>query len=141
MSDQHALARHHKTIVGLFAGVVAAVVVTWGQACIGWQGAPVNYVDWIELGLYLGGGAMVGDSAKRFFKRRFGVRPGKPWVPRDQLDFVLGALVFVVGRAALSWRDVAAILLLSAGGGAHRGQSPGLLDRRERRQVVVAKRR
>ena len=60
--------------------------------------------------------AMGGDAAKSFAKRRLGIAPGKPWFPWDQVDFVLGALILVGGRAALSWADVAIILLLSAAG-------------------------
>ncbi len=59
---------------------------------------------------------MGGDAAKSFVKRRLGIAPGKPWIPWDQVDFVLGALILVGGRAALSWADVAIVLLLSAAG-------------------------
>lgn len=41
--------------------------------------------------------ALVGDAVKSYFKRRRGVARGRPWVPFDQLDFVvfglLGALL------------------------------------------------
>ncbi|HLF23267.1 MAG TPA: CDP-2,3-bis-(O-geranylgeranyl)-sn-glycerol synthase [Burkholderiales bacterium] len=46
------------------------------------------------VGLALGGGALFGDLVKSFFKRRSGRARGAPWFPFDQLDFVLGALVF-----------------------------------------------
>ena len=58
---------------------------------------------------------MAGDSMKSLVKRRIGIAPGKPWIPWDQLDFVLGALAFVGGRAFLSWSDMVLILLLSLG--------------------------
>ena len=45
------------------------------------------------LGFLLGFGAIFGDLIKSFFKRRFNLEPGKPWVPFDQLDFVFGALL------------------------------------------------
>jgi CDP-diglyceride synthetase len=38
---------------------------------------------------------MTGDAVKSFFKRRLGITPGKSWFPFDQLDFVLGAILFV----------------------------------------------
>jgi CDP-2,3-bis-(O-geranylgeranyl)-sn-glycerol synthase len=59
---------------------------------------------------------MAGDAAKSFVKRRLGIPPGRPWIPWDQVDFVLGALALVSGQAALSWPDVAIILVLSAMG-------------------------
>jgi CDP-2,3-bis-(O-geranylgeranyl)-sn-glycerol synthase len=49
-------------------------------------------------------------------KRRVGIAPGKPWIPWDQLDFVLGALSLVAGRAVLSWTDLGMILALSLAG-------------------------
>jgi CDP-2,3-bis-(O-geranylgeranyl)-sn-glycerol synthase len=106
----------HKTVVGFGAGVLAAVVVTLVQSRIAWPGGLVAYDHWIALGLRFGAGAMGGDAAKSFVKRRLGVAPGKRWIPWDQVDFVLGALILVGGRAALSWADVAIILLLSAAG-------------------------
>ncbi|MEM6997988.1 MAG: CDP-archaeol synthase [Patescibacteria group bacterium] len=39
--------------------------------------------------------ALIGDAVESFFKRRAGVRPGKPWVPFDQTDYILGAYVFI----------------------------------------------
>lgn len=39
-------------------------------------------------------GALAGDSIKSFFKRRLKIKPGRPFVPFDQIDFVLGVYVF-----------------------------------------------
>jgi CDP-2,3-bis-(O-geranylgeranyl)-sn-glycerol synthase len=106
----------HKTVMGFFIGVVAAMLVTFFQSRIAWQGSIVSYENWLVLGLLFGIGAMAGDSIKSFFKRRMGIAPGKSWIPFDQLDYVLGALVLVWNRAALSWIDVSLILLISFGG-------------------------
>ncbi|MBN2066117.1 MAG: CDP-2,3-bis-(O-geranylgeranyl)-sn-glycerol synthase [Candidatus Thermoplasmatota archaeon] len=38
-------------------------------------------------------GALLGDIVESFFKRRRGKRRGEDWVPFDQLDFIIGALV------------------------------------------------
>jgi len=40
-------------------------------------------------------GALVGDSVKSFFKRRVDIAPGESWLFFDQLDFFLGASLFV----------------------------------------------
>jgi CDP-diglyceride synthetase len=106
----------HKTVVGFAAGVLAAVVVTLVQSRIAWPGGLVAYDHWVALGLRFGVGAMAGDAAKSFVKRRLAIAPGKPWIPWDQVDFVLGALALVWGQAALSWPDVAIILVLSVTG-------------------------
>ena len=106
----------HKTVAGFVAGVVGAVLVAFVQWHLGWNGALIAYDAWADLGVRFGAGAMVGDCLKSFFKRRRGVPPGSTWIPFDQLDFVVGALVFVWPRGALAWSDVAILLLLSFGG-------------------------
>jgi CDP-2,3-bis-(O-geranylgeranyl)-sn-glycerol synthase len=106
----------HKTIVGFGAGVLAAVAVTHAQSRIAWDGALLSYEQWAMLGLRFGVGAMAGDSAKSLVKRRLGLAAGASWRPWDQVDFVLGALLFVWGSAALTWIDLAMILALSVAG-------------------------
>ena len=106
----------HKTVMGFGLGVVAAVIATFIQSRIAWDGALVAYQDWATLGLRFGVGAMAGDVAKSFVKRRTGIAPGDPWIPWDQIDFVLGALALVWGAAALSRVDLVTILLLSVAG-------------------------
>lgn len=49
----------------------------------------------IIIGFLVGFGAMAGDLLKSFFKRQLGIPSGKPWIPFDQLDFVIGALIAV----------------------------------------------
>ena len=106
----------HKTVVGFGAGILAAVTTTFLQSRIAWEGALVAPEPWITLGLRFGLGAMAGDAAKSFMKRRVGIAAGRPWAPWDQIDFVLGALALVWGVAALSWADLATIVGLSVVG-------------------------
>lgn len=102
----------HKTVVGFALGVLAALLTTFGQSRIAWGGGLVSYDDWPVLGLRFGIGAMAGDSVKSFVKRRLGIAPGRPWIPADQLDYLVGALALVWTRVRLSWTDVAVILAL-----------------------------
>jgi CDP-2,3-bis-(O-geranylgeranyl)-sn-glycerol synthase len=105
----------HKTVLGFVVGVGAAVAVTFIQSRLPWDGRLVPYEEWLGLGLRFGIGAMAGDSLKSFVKRRIGIAPGKPWVPFDQLDFVIGALILTSSFAALSWLDWMVILVSSTG--------------------------
>ncbi|HSE02614.1 MAG TPA: CDP-archaeol synthase [Methylomirabilota bacterium] len=105
----------HKTILGAGLGVLAAVAATFIQSRIPWEGIAA-YDHWVGLGLRFGVGAMAGDVAKSFVKRRVGITSGDPWMPWDQIDFVLGALVLTWGAATLSWGDLAIILMLSVVG-------------------------
>ena len=106
----------HKTVLGFTAGVLAATLVAVVQSQLAWADAIAGSASSLGVGLRFGFGAMAGDSIKSFFKRRTAIPPGAPWIPFDQVDFVLGALIVVWPVADLSWLDVPAILLLSATG-------------------------
>lgn len=68
------------------------------------------------LGLMLGLGAMLGDLAKSFVKRRLGIAPGKPWIPFDQLDWIAGALLLSLPFYVPDWPLVLALLGLGFAG-------------------------
>ncbi len=46
------------------------------------------------LGPLFGFGALFGDAIESFFKRQFNVKPGYSWFPFDQIDYILGGLIF-----------------------------------------------
>jgi CDP-2,3-bis-(O-geranylgeranyl)-sn-glycerol synthase len=48
----------------------------------------------IIFGFLCGLGALAGDAVKSFFKRQVGVFPGQSWVPFDQVDYILGGIIF-----------------------------------------------
>ncbi len=111
---------NNKTWRGFLVGVVAAVAVSWLQYFL--YQFPVfrtiSLLDYPEsnpwfLGFLLGFGALFGDLIKSFFKRRVNLKPGARWIPFDQIDFALGALVFVAPVYFPSWPAVIFILLLS----------------------------
>jgi CDP-2,3-bis-(O-geranylgeranyl)-sn-glycerol synthase len=103
----------HKTVVGAIAGVSFGMMTAFFQARMQWSGGILDYARWPLIGLLLGGGAIGGDLVKSFFKRRLGIAPGGRWIPADQLDFVIGALVLIAPLGGLSWRDVIVILAIS----------------------------
>jgi len=110
----------HKTWRGFVAGVAAAIAIAWLQyflyaipvfqkiSLLDYSGANI----WL-LGFLLGFGALFGDLVKSFFKRRVNLAPGAPWIPFDQIDFVLGALIFAAPVYFPSWPAVIFILLFS----------------------------
>jgi CDP-2,3-bis-(O-geranylgeranyl)-sn-glycerol synthase len=106
----------HKTVVGFSLGVVVAVVTVYAQARAGWGESLIVRENWLLIGLAFGLGAMGGDSLKSLFKRAVGIAPGRSWVPADQLDFVIGALILVWPWVNLTWSDVAIILIISFAG-------------------------
>ena len=67
----------------------------------------------IAIGLLLGFGTIIGDLVESFFKRRLNYESGKPFVPFDQIDFVLGAMIFVFPIVNLSINKIFIIIILS----------------------------
>ena len=72
-----------------------------------------DYQYWVLFGFLMGIGALAGDLIKSFFKRRLDIGPGEKFVPFDQTDFVVGALVFIMPVFDLTWKIFLASLLLS----------------------------
>lgn len=104
----------HKTVVGFFSGVFAALLVAYLQAHVEIGIERLWRADaWLMVGLAQGLGAMSGDVVKSFFKRRVGIAPGARWVPLDQLDFAIGALIPVAFLVRLTWVDVVVMLLFT----------------------------
>jgi CDP-2,3-bis-(O-geranylgeranyl)-sn-glycerol synthase len=91
----------HKTWRGLLAGIVAGALVFEMQRLAYEAGvarglALIDYSAHPLLpGLLMGLGAGAGDAVKSFFKRRIDIEPGASWPVFDQLDFFLGAYLFV----------------------------------------------
>ena len=76
----------------------------------------ISLIDYSQygalFGFLLGSGAIFGDLAKSFFKRRLNIPPSKSWIPFDQLDWVLGALLFSFVLYIPSWQIVLTIIFL-----------------------------
>ena len=100
----------HKTVLGYSLGVLVAIATIAVQTGIDVDFALIDYAHWFWLGLAFGVGAMTGDCLKSYFKRRRGLPPGARWIPFDQLDFALGALLIVGPFSLLDWPDVLVIL-------------------------------
>ena len=91
----------HKTWRGIVAGVVVAIAVFAAQVALYEAGflRSLALLDYAQagslLGILLGLGTGVGDAVKSFFKRQCGIAPGATWMGFDQLDFLVGAWLFV----------------------------------------------
>ncbi|HWH08946.1 MAG TPA: CDP-2,3-bis-(O-geranylgeranyl)-sn-glycerol synthase [Candidatus Thermoplasmatota archaeon] len=99
-----------KTWRGLLLAPLAAAALTfplqWLAENTAWGaglGFPAwgPFPAWFVLAFMLGLGALTGDAVESFFKRRTGRDRGDRWFPFDQLDFVVGALVFALLGATL----------------------------------------
>jgi CDP-2,3-bis-(O-geranylgeranyl)-sn-glycerol synthase len=84
-------------LFGCFFGAVIGLVEQLAFPYLPFDISPVPLtivpMTWF-LGLIIGLGAMMGDLVASFFKRRIGLKRGKPAPILDQDDFVLGSLLF-----------------------------------------------
>jgi CDP-2,3-bis-(O-geranylgeranyl)-sn-glycerol synthase len=86
-------------VTGSITAVVVALLVPPAGASgffAGWDygyggGSPLWAIA--LFGAIVGFLALVGDAVKSYFKRRTGRDRGRPWVPFDQLDFVVFGLI------------------------------------------------
>mgnify|MGYP006304289525 CR=1 FL=1 len=113
----------HKTIRGLLVGVLAGIIVFQVQKWLYSIGffQSISLVDYNEIyaswrllpGLLLGLGALAGDMIESFFKRQFRIKPGRSWIPFDQIDFIIGALLLVSIVYAPSWQVILILMVLT----------------------------
>ena len=107
----------NKTWRGFIVGIAVAVFIVWLQKIVypSTQGlAILNYQTiniWV-IGLLLGVGALLGDLVESFLKRQRNIPSGKPWIPFDQLDWIIGAIIFVSFAVDLTWQQVVVALVL-----------------------------
>ena len=82
-------------VVAVLIGFIVFVLQKYAYQAGFTSWALIDYQNFpIYFGALLGLGALVGDSLKSYYKRKAKIPPGQCWVPWDQLDFVLGAIVF-----------------------------------------------
>ncbi len=108
----------NKTFRGLIFGIIFAIIVAYLQFLLYKAEffkdiSFIDYQNWLLFGLLIGLGALMGDLVKSFFKRRLGLKPGAKFVPFDQTDFVVGALVFIMPFFNLTLKIFITSLLLS----------------------------
>ena len=90
----------HKTVRGMVFGVAIGAAVYFIQINLTsvfpiLRQVEVNdFGEFKTLSLLLPFGALTGDAVKSFFKRQLDVAPGKSWFPFDQIDWLLGSMIF-----------------------------------------------
>lgn len=98
----------NKTFRGFFFGWGVGFGVGLVEGLVfGFQNYPVLFALLIPFG------ALLGDLTGAFIKRRIGIKPGGLLPIVDQIDFVVGAVVFSIPLALISWEVVATVLLIT----------------------------
>jgi CDP-2,3-bis-(O-geranylgeranyl)-sn-glycerol synthase len=96
---------NNKTFRGFFFGLAVGVAV----GLVEW--ALFDYPILFSLLSPLG--ALLGDLTAAFLKRRLGIAPGGLLPIIDQVDFVVGAIVFSLPLAMIYWELAVAVLLIT----------------------------
>jgi len=109
-----------KTWEGLFfgsvIGIIISIVMLTAHPYLPWDISPVPlYIApmSIQLGFLLGFGAIIGDMAGSFIKRRLNIPRGRPAPVLDQDDFVLGSLFFASLVVAIKFEWIILALIIT----------------------------
>ena len=92
----------HKTIRGLLSGIIFGIITVYLQILLynhfhffrDISFTNYNNINPILFGFLSSFGALFGDALKSFFKRQLNIPSGKSWFPFDQIDYILGGILF-----------------------------------------------
>lgn len=113
--DGRSLFGPHKTWRGVIGGIIGAIVIVFLQRSL----FEIPLFQFLSLfpygrhpfwlvGLSIGGGVFFGDLVKSFFKRRVRVSPEETFIPWDQLDSAIGAIIAI----SILWTPPLEIILV-----------------------------
>jgi CDP-2,3-bis-(O-geranylgeranyl)-sn-glycerol synthase len=88
LSDGQRILGDHKTIRGFASGLMAGAIVGVFESLLLSQ-------NLLVIATFASLGALLGDLAGAFAKRRLRIKPGGPLPVLDQLDFAIGAIMMV----------------------------------------------
>ena len=106
LSDGQRILGDHKTIRGLASGLIVGAIVGVFESFFLAQ-------NLLPIAILASLGALLGDMAGAFVKRRLRIKPGGPFPVLDQLDFVIGAVLLVSLVSDVSLGTAAIVLLLT----------------------------
>jgi CDP-2,3-bis-(O-geranylgeranyl)-sn-glycerol synthase len=95
----------NKTFQGFFCGLIIGTIVGLAESMF------FGYS--IFFGLTLSMGALLGDLAGAFLKRRLRLAPGDLLPIIDQVDFIIGAILFSFFIMTLSWELIVVVLIVT----------------------------
>jgi len=110
----------NKTVRGFVTGILIAILTAWLlqqwylndpviRSALGFNFGSLNPV---LFGFLSGFGGLTGDAIKSFFKRRTSIKPGESWFPFDQIDYIIGGIIFLLPYVRLSLLQYLLILIL-----------------------------
>jgi CDP-2,3-bis-(O-geranylgeranyl)-sn-glycerol synthase len=107
----------NKTYRGLLCGILTSILTVYIQQLLYQHTKTISLINYSEINIYLlgfllGFGALFGDLTKSFFKRRIDIVSGKFWPPFDQIDWVIGALIFMSFYILIPWKYILTSILI-----------------------------
>jgi len=92
----------HKTWRGVILGILVGEIVVLIQFFL-YQFSffkKISILNYQEINLFffgflISGGAIFGDLLSAFIKRRLNLKPGAKFLPFDQINYVIGAFIFL----------------------------------------------
>ncbi len=105
----------HKTWRGLFfaiAGATVASLLLWyfdSKGII--EISQLTGDGFLLFGILSGLGAIIGDAIFSFIKRQINIPSGRPFIPFDQIDYIIGFLLFTSWIMNWTWREIIFLLL------------------------------
>lgn len=96
----------NKTFKGFFSGLAVGTAVGLLESIVFPEYPPL-------FGFLASLGALIGDLAGAFIKRRFGIAPGERLLVVDQIDFITGAIIFALPLKALDLGLALAVLIIT----------------------------
>lgn len=105
----------HKTWRGLIFGTLAGLFIFAIQKYVYIpELSLINYNNYpLYLGALMGFGALTGDAIESFFKRQLDIKPGNPFIPFDQIDYTIGALIFMSPVYFPGWINSLILIIFS----------------------------
>jgi CDP-2,3-bis-(O-geranylgeranyl)-sn-glycerol synthase len=109
----------NKTWRGFIVGVAGSIIVAIIQYFFdSWDIIKISELEgfnqFLFFGFLAGTGALVGDAIESLIKRQLNIASGRPFVPFDQIDYLIGFLLFTNFLINWSWPEIIFILFCGA---------------------------
>ncbi|MFW6014584.1 MAG: CDP-archaeol synthase [Candidatus Nanoarchaeia archaeon] len=109
----------HKTVRGFVFGILGGLLIGLVQFLVSDVEffSKISYIEYdvltsLVVGFVFGFAALFADTIESFVKRQIGIRPGKPFIPFDQMDYVIGIAVFSVLFKPVTIKMLVVLILL-----------------------------
>jgi CDP-2,3-bis-(O-geranylgeranyl)-sn-glycerol synthase len=110
----------HKSLRGLLAGILMGTLAAYLELILYKNDPslrtfiPIYYTSEkiVLIGFLLSLGALTGNTIKSILKRQKGIKQGDSWFPYDEMDYIIGALLFTLPVIQLSLEIYIMILFI-----------------------------